>query len=131
RPLAAIALAGVSGLVFTSLTPFDLSLDMGDVRAAVKQARPIPFGPPVRGPWPPPEPWSWAVETLSWTLVGGTLALALREAGRPSGRVVVEAAALGGLIGAAVEVTQFAIRSRTADATSVACAVAGAALGAA
>ena len=49
RPLAGCALATASGLVFAGLSPFDVSLDVGDLKAAVAKARPIPFGPPLRG----------------------------------------------------------------------------------
>ncbi len=50
RPLAACALATAGALVFAGLSPFDVSLDVGDLKAAVAKARPIPFGPPLRGP---------------------------------------------------------------------------------
>ena len=87
RPLAACALATAAGLVFAGLAPFDVSLDVGDLKAAIARARPIPFGPPLRGPARPAEPWSWAGELLTWTLVGGLNLLAARESGwRARGR---------------------------------------------
>jgi hypothetical protein len=81
RPIVACAPAAGVGLVVSGLAPFDVSLDRGDIRAALNRARPIPFGPPLHGPPPPPRPWSWAVEGLTWILAGGLVTLALGEAG--------------------------------------------------
>ena len=130
RPLAAIALALAAGYGLAGLSPYDVSIDVGDLRAAVKRVRPIPFGPPIRGAQPPAEPWEWTEELLSWVLYGGVLALALRESGRDGVPVVVGAAVLGGLLGGTIEMAQLVIRSRGTDATSVALAVAGATAGA-
>src|SRR5690606_11005048 len=65
RPVAACAAAAAAGLVVAGLSPFDVSIDLGDLRGAVKQVRLVPFGPSLGGATPPAEPWSWAREGLS------------------------------------------------------------------
>jgi VanZ family protein len=131
RPMAACAVAAGIGLGVAGLIPFDVSLDPGDVKAALSRARPIPFGPPLRGPTPPAEPWSWAGEGLTWLLMGGLVTLALGEAGWGGWRVIAKAVALCGALSLAIEASQLAIASRTADMTSVLLALIGSAAGAA
>ena len=82
-PLAGCAVTTALGLAFAGLSPFDVSLDVGDLKAAIAQSRPIPFGPPLRGPAPELKPWSWGGELLSWTLAGGVFALAARVSAPP------------------------------------------------
>ncbi len=130
RPIAACALAVAAGLGFAGLSPFDVSLDLGDLKAAVKRARPIPFGPSLGGARPSAEPWAWAQEGLSATLTGALFALAMKEAGRDGLRAVAAAAALGGTLALVIEVAQLAIPGRVADMTSVILAVIGSAAGA-
>ena len=130
RPLAACALATAAGLAFAALAPFDVSLDVGDLKAAVAKARPIPFGPPLRGPGPSAKPWSWAGELLSWTLVGGLIALAARESGWRGARALAGVVALSGILSLAFEAVQIVIPSREIDMTSVVLALLGAAVGA-
>jgi glycopeptide antibiotics resistance protein len=131
RPMAGCALAVAAGLVFAGLSPFDVSLDVDDLKAAVKKSRPIPFGAPLRGPRPPAEPWSWAGEWLTWTLAGGLLVLAARESGWHGIRAWSLTVALSGGLSLAIEVSQLLSASREVDMTSVALAVLGSALGAA
>jgi VanZ family protein len=130
RPLAACALATAAGLMFAGLSPFDVSLDIGDLKAAVGKARPIPFGPPLRGPARPAEPWSWAGELLSWTLVGGLNALAARESGWRGARALGGVVALSGALSLAIETVQIVIPSHEMDMTSVALALVGTTVGA-
>jgi glycopeptide antibiotics resistance protein len=130
RPMAACALAAGVGLGVAGLTPFDVSLDPGDVKAALKRARPIPFGPPLHGPTPPAEPWSWAGEGLTWILAGGLVTLALGEARWAGSRAVARAVALCGALSLAIEGSQLVIPSRTMDMTSVLLALIGSAAGA-
>ena len=55
-----LALAVVAGLTVTALAPFDISVQVSELKTAIKNARLVPFGPtldgaaaPVRpGPWP-------------------------------------------------------------------------------
>jgi glycopeptide antibiotics resistance protein len=130
RPMAACALAAAVGLGVAGLAPFDVSLDPGDVKAALNRARPIPFGPPLRGPTPPAEPWSWAGEALTWILAGGLVTLALSEARRGGSRAVAKAVALSGALSLAIEASQVVIPSRNMDMTSVLLALTGSATGA-
>ena len=70
RPIAACALAAAAGLVLAGLSPFDVSIDPGDLRAALKRRGPVPFGPSLGGASPTAEPWSWGQEGLSAVLMG-------------------------------------------------------------
>jgi VanZ family protein len=131
RPLATLAAVAAFGLVVIALSPYDVSLDVGALKAAVKAARPVPFGPTIAGKAPTAEPWDWARELLDWALLGGLGALALREAAwtrRPA--IVAAAAALALVLAALIEFAQLAIGGRVADMTSVVLASAGAATGA-
>jgi VanZ family protein len=130
RPLAALTAVTALGVLLASLAPFDVSLDVGDLKASVKAARLLPFGPPVGRPAPAAEPWAWAGEVLVWTMFGGLCALALKDARflrlRGVGLTVVTVAGLSTVI----ELAQLAIPSRRFDATSIALAAVGAAVGA-
>jgi VanZ family protein len=129
-PLAGCAVATALGLLFAGLVPFDVSLDVGDIKAALARSRPIPFGPPLRGPAPESKPWSWAGELLSWTLAGGLFALAARES-RRRGKVAIGWSVLfAGGVSLAIETIQIAIPSREVDMTSVVLALLGSAAGA-
>ncbi len=99
-----------AGLMISDLAPFDVSIDIGDLKTAIKAARPIPFGPAVDGSEFPAEPWSWARETLTWIMVGGLFMLAFREAGWTGFRAMGGTAVAGGL-SLAIEVLQLTIRS--------------------
>lgn len=130
RPMAACALAAAIGLVFAGLSPFDVSIDLGELKTALKQARVIPFGPLVRGPSPAPDPWAWVQEGLTWALMGGLAVIALRETGRGGLRGFAWAVVLCGGLAAFIEATQLLIVSRRADMTSVVLALTGALAGA-
>jgi VanZ family protein len=130
RPVLAAALAAAAGLLIAGLSPFDVSISLGDLRAAVRRARPIPFGRTLTGEMPPPEPWSWAQEGLSAVLFGGLFALALKEASRRGAAAVAGAAAAGGVLALAIEAAQLAIPSRVVDMTSVLIAGVGSGCGA-
>jgi glycopeptide antibiotics resistance protein len=130
RPMAACAMATGMGLGLAGLAPFDVSLDLGDVKAALNRARPIPFGPPLRGPMPPAKTWSGAVEGLTWVLAHGLLTLALGEAGWRGPLVIPKAMALCGALSLGIGGSQLVISSRTVDMTSVLIAVMGSMLGA-
>ena len=130
RPLTACAVAAGLGIAVAGLSPFDVSIDLGSLKASLKAARPIPFGPTLGGTTPPAEPWTWAREALTWALAGGLVVLASRESGTRGIRAVLVAAALCGGLGLLVEAAQLAIPARTADATSILVALAGSAAGA-
>ena len=130
RPMIAGSLLVAAGLMISGLAPFDVSIDLGDLKTSIKSARPIPFGPAVDGSEFPAEPWSWARETLTWMMVGGLFMLAFREAGRTGFPAIGGSAAAAGGLSLAIEVLQLTIRSRVTDATSVVWSLAGSMLGA-
>ncbi len=129
-PLAGCAVTTALGLAFAGLSPFDVSLDVGDLKAAIAQSRPIPFGPPLRGPAPELKPWSWGGELLSWTLAGGVFALAARESRRHGLVAIAWSVLVAGCVSFAIEAIQILIPSREVDLTSVVLAVFGSAAGA-
>jgi len=130
RPLTGCALAVAAGLVVAGLSPFDVTLKVADLKVAIKKARPIPFGPPLKGSAPAPRPWLWASELLTWTLAGGLFAMAARESGRSGNRAFIWAVAAAGGLCIVIEALQVVIPSRDADMTSVVFALFGSALGA-
>jgi VanZ family protein len=115
--------------VLAGLSPFDVSLDVGDLKAAVAKARPIPFGAPMKGTTPPAEPWKWTEEVLGWTLVGGLGALATRESGWGGIRALGGIVALSGALSLAIEALQIVIPSRGVDMTSVILSILGTIVG--
>jgi|SRR5271165_1207721 len=129
-PMIAGSLLVAAGLMISDLAPFDVSIDIGDLKTSIKAARPIPFGPAVDGSESPAEPWSWARETLTWIMVGGLFMLAFREAGWTGFRAMGGSAAVAGGLSLAIEVLQLTIRSRVSDATSVVWSLSGSMLGA-
>ena len=131
RPMLSLALLAAGGLVLFDLAPFDVSIDIGDLKTAIKAARPIPFGPAVDGSELAAEPWSWASETLTWMLVSGVFLLAFRECGRTGAQAIIASAAVAAVLSLAIEVLQLTIRSRSTDATSVFWSFLGALVGAA
>ena len=119
RPMLSLALLAAGGLMLFDLAPFDVSIDIGDLKTAIKSARLVPFGPAVDGSEPAAEPWSWTSETLTWMLVGGLFLLAFREAGRTGTRAIIASAAVAAALCLMIEVLQLTIRSRKTDSTSV------------
>jgi glycopeptide antibiotics resistance protein len=130
RPLTGCAAATAVLMLIAGLAPFELSLRPSSLKAALKAARPIPFGPPLVGPATPPASWTWAYELLTWTLAGGLCALAVREwYGRGLHSLVWSIALVGGL-SLAIEAAHLAVPARAFDMTSVVLAVLGSGLGA-
>jgi glycopeptide antibiotics resistance protein len=114
-PWSVLVGAIAAGALLWALAPFDVTLDVGDVKGSLKSLRPLPFGPPLRGETPPLDVPKMLASVLAWIPIGGVFALAARN-GRLSLR------ALGGaLIGLAVSVegVQLLITSHATDATSV------------
>ena len=131
RPLRAIAWATAAIVVVLSLEPFDLNIEVDALKKAIKSLRPIPFGAPLRGSIPSSEPWAWTLETVVWTLIGGTMCLAHRE--RRSWRLtpLVAVPLTCALLAAVVETLQLGVESRSTDATNVVFAAVGGLIGAA
>ena len=131
RPATACAVAAAAGLALSGLAPFDISIDIGSLRQAVKQARLVPFGPLVDGSTAPADPWTWLNEALCWALFGGVVALAARERGRKGVGGIVLTALMCGVFALGIETAQLTVLSRRADLTSVALAIVGGVAGAA
>ncbi|WP_158633484.1 VanZ family protein [Tautonia sociabilis] len=127
RPMATLAIVGAAGWAFVELAPFVPSADVGDLKQAVKASRPIPFGPSVDGRRPDPAPGGRAVEALTWALLGGAVALAMREAGLSGVGLVLGTVAVSAAVVAGAEVLQLGFPGHVTDATSVLFASAGAA----
>jgi VanZ family protein len=130
RPALACALAVAASLTVVGLSPFAVSVQVDELKSALKRARAIPFGPELMGAVPPPEPWKWGAEVLTWTGTGGVFSLAAREAGRRGGRAITLAVFASGVLSLVIELLQLVIPTRSCDMTSVATAILGAALGA-
>jgi VanZ family protein len=131
RPALACALAAAAGLTIMGLSPFAVSVQVNELKTAVKSAHPIPFGPALDGREAPREPWKWGAELLTWSLAGGLFVQAAREAGRRGGRAVIWAAGACVALCLGIEILQLMIPSRACDMTSVVMALLGATLGAA
>jgi VanZ family protein len=130
RPLSACALAAAAGLLIAGLAPFDVSVQLDQLKNALRNARLIPFGPPLSGIAAPIDPWSWATELLTWTISGGLFALAAREAGRHRLRAMLPAVLGSGALALTIELLQLVVSGHVVDMTSVVIALLGAALGA-
>jgi VanZ family protein len=131
RPLMACAMAVAAGLTITALSPFDVSIQASDLKAAIKNARLFPFGPTLGGSEAPVKPWFWAVELLTWTLAGALFALATREAGRRGIQAILCVAIAGGSLCLVTELLQIVVPSRQIDMSTVVVALAGSTAGAA
>jgi glycopeptide antibiotics resistance protein len=129
-PLRVCACATAAVLVVAGLSPFHLSLNEPAIEASLARSRPVPFGPPIRGPSRPEKPWLWASELTAWVLAGGVFALAVRESGRSVAASLIQTVAFACGLSAAIEIIQVLIPSRDVDATSVVLALLGSALGA-
>lgn len=131
RPMTGCALAVAAGLVVAGLSPFDVTLKPADLKVAIEKARPIPFGPPWKGPATTPGPWLWARELLTWTLAGGLFAMSAREAGRSGNRALSLAVIAAVGLCLVIEAMHVIIPSSDVDMTSVVLALVGSAVGAA
>ena len=130
RPLACIALVAVAMIVLAGMQPFNVSLDVGDLKASVQSARVVPFGDAVRGsgatyPW-----WKCLKDLLAWALVGGAVALAAWERIRRSTPAFAAAVVGGGAVAILIEIGQLVMPPRGTDATTVLFALFGSAAGA-
>ena len=119
RPLAVLAILGASCWWLVALAPYIPSLDVGDLKQALKAARPIPFGPPIRGDAPEISPVDRLVEGGQWAAIALAVALACREAGRRGALLVVATVGLVAAISAGVEFSQLVFRGHISDSTSV------------
>jgi VanZ family protein len=130
EPLTVLTLAVVIAVLLWSVSPFDLSVDVDDLKASIKRLRPVPFGPPIQGETPPLRPGKQVATVLAWVLIGGVIASAIR-AKRSRGAPVATAATAAVLVLAIMsEGVQLFVRGRAVDATTILLATLGGALGA-
>jgi glycopeptide antibiotics resistance protein len=130
KPLMACSLLVAVGVLGASLSPFDVSIDVGELKSSLKKARLIPFGPSVDGTAIPSEPGSSAGEMIVGALLGGLFMLASRESGRSRLQGIAGVVILTGALSLAIEVLQLVVQSRQMDTTTVVWNLAGSVLGA-
>jgi VanZ family protein len=130
RPLTACALAVAAGLTVTALAPFDISVQVSELKSAIKNARLVPFGPTLDGASEPAKAWPLASDLLIWMLAGGLFALAAREAGRRGGQAILLAVLAAVGLCLATELMQLVIPSHRSDMTTVVMALIGSTVGA-
>jgi glycopeptide antibiotics resistance protein len=130
RPMAACSLAVAAGLTVTALAPFDISVQVSELKTAIKNARLVPFGPTLDGSVAPEKAWPLASDLLVWMLAGGLFTLAAREAGRRGGQAILLAVIAGVGLCLATELMQIVIPSHRLDITTVLMALVGSSVGA-
>jgi glycopeptide antibiotics resistance protein len=130
RPMAACALAVAAGLTVTALAPFDISVQVSELKTAIKTARLVPFGPTLDGATAPVKAWPLASDLLVWMLAGGLFALAAREGGRRDGSATLVAVIAAVALCLATEFIQIVIPSHRFDLTTVVMALIGSTVGA-
>jgi VanZ family protein len=130
RPLTACALAFAAGLTVTALAPFDISVQVSELKTAIKNARLIPFGPTLDGAPAPVKAWLLASDLLIWMLAGGLFSLAAREVGRRGDQAVLLAVVAAVGLCLAQEFMQIVIPSHGFDMTTVVMALVGSTVGA-
>lgn len=117
EPLTALAGATALGVLLWATSPFDVSIDVGDLKDSFKSVRPIPFGAPIRGDVPVESPWKPVAGVLAWCALGGLATLAARARGMAHPRRA--AWGFAALLAVAAELSQLLIRSHATDATTV------------
>jgi len=131
QPWSVLSLLVALAVMLWSVSPFDLSLDVDDLKRAVKTTRIVPFGPALRANLPTPGVQEYLPALFAWTLVGGVFAMALRRRG-PRG-IPYWTTSVVAVAGLAIlsEGSQLIVRGRVTDATTVLFATLGGAIGAA
>jgi glycopeptide antibiotics resistance protein len=129
RPLAALAAVASSLTIVCAVAPFDLSLDVDDVKSSIKHAHFLPFAPILAGEGTPWDPAKRIVELLTWALLAGTIAAAFRRESLPRHSPWALAACGTVTLAAGCEVLQLLVKSRTTDAGTVLVAATAALLG--
>jgi glycopeptide antibiotics resistance protein len=132
HPYRLLAAALVLVWILAGALPFNFSLDVDDLKRALKGARLIPFGSTFLGAPVASDPLAWLADVARFSLLGGFLAWACRRESHPKaalGRVLV-AVSGATLTALCVELGQLAVVGRGTDLTVVVLAFAGALLGA-
>ncbi len=138
HPKAALAVGVVALWWGSGLLPLDLSLDVDDLKRAVKACRLVPFAPTdFIGRPVPPRPAAWVADLLRFSVLGGFFAWALRRTTDPTPvrglRLLVvlwRSTLLTAFVALGVELEQMLVVSRGTDLTVVVLAGGGGLLGA-
>ena len=144
HPQRLVAIAVVAAWLLAGALPLDLSLDVDDLKRAVKASRWIPFGPDFLGQAVAARPAAWLADLLRFSVLGGLLAWAFAhegpaedQLGEPSGMLggpsmarVIAASLLSAFVALVVELGQIGVVSHGTDLTVVVLAAGGSLLGA-
>ncbi len=133
HPYRLLAMTAILAWLLAGALPFNFSLDVDDLKRAVKGARLIPFAGTFVGAAVAPRPLAWLADLARFSLLGGFLAWASEHERFPrtSTARVALAVAASSLTALAVELGQLAVVGRGTDLTVVVLACAGSLLGAA
>src|SRR5262249_55414826 len=94
RPLLACGLLTCAILLRPGLSPFQFHPRPRDLRHSLETAQLVPFNIAAESRLRAGKPLNWTAEFLTWTLVGGLVALAAREARQTPARTRILAAAV-------------------------------------
>lgn len=132
HPYRLLAMAAVLAWLLAGALPFDFSLDVDDLKRAVKGARLVPFGSTFIGGPVSAKPFAWLADLARFSLLGGFLAWTAEHEKhlKTAATRVVLAVVLSSLTALAVELGQLVVVSRGTDLTVVALACAGSLIGA-
>ena len=130
RPLTVLSITSAACVWFAALAPFDLSLDVGTVRAAVRLARVIPFGPTIGHEAVVDDPLAWGSELVTAVMLGGLFSLALREWRWKGVPRILGACFAACVLSLFMEASQLFAQGRRTDLTSTAMYLAGSLMGA-
>lgn len=131
HPYRLLAMAAILAWLLAGALPFNFSLDVDDLKRAVKGARLIPFGDTFLGAAVAPRPLAWLADLARFSLLGGFLAWAAERERWPqtaTGRIAV-AVVTSSLSALLVELGQLVVVGRGTDLTVVVLACTGALLG--
>ena len=117
-------------MTVTALAPFDISVQVSELKTAIKNARLIPFGPTLDGSPAPAKAWPQASDLLLWMFAGGLFTLGVREWGWRGGQAILLAVPAAVGLCLATELMQIVIPSHRFDMTTVVMALIGSTVGA-
>jgi glycopeptide antibiotics resistance protein len=132
HPYRLLAMVAVLAWLLAGALPFDFSLDVDDLKRAVKGARLVPFGSTFLGAPVNTHPLAWLADLARFSLLGGFLAWAAEHEKhlKTAALRVALAVVVSSLTALAVELGQLVVVSRGTDLTVVILACAGSLLGA-
>ncbi len=132
HPYRLLAMTAVVAWLLAGALPFNFSLDVDDLKRAVKGARLVPFGSTFIGAPVDAHPLAWLMDLARFSLLGGFLAWAAEHEKylKTAAVRVVLAVIVSSLTALAVELGQLVVVSRGTDMTVVILACAGSLIGA-